>query len=162
MKAILILLVLIALLSLNIFAQPHETTNSESTHENHQNEFGIAFSPVYFLNEKDFSKGIHLHYVHNITNSKFGLGIGYERIFDQHKHNTIGLEAIYRPAEKLSLSLSPGLTFEANNSKPDPALHFETSYEFEVGEFHLGPAFEFAIDREDIHLSLGVHLGIGF
>jgi len=162
MKLVIIPLVLMVIFSLKLSAQTKENQDKKLTHENHQSEFGIAFSPVYFTNEKDIAFGMHVHYVYNIPNSKVGLGLGYERIFDQHKHNTFGLEAIYRPVEKLSLSLSPGLTFEENDSKPNLALHFETSYEFEVGEFHLGPAFEFAIDQEDIHLSLGVHLGFGF
>jgi len=162
MKLVIIPLVLTTIFSLNLIAQTKENQDKKLSHENHQSEFGIAFSPVYFVKEKDIAFGMHVHYVHNISSSKVGLGLAYERIFDQHKHNTFGLEAIYRPVEELSLSLSPGLTFEENNSKPVIALHFETSYEFEIGEFHLGPAFEFAIDREDIHLSLGVHLGFGF
>jgi len=162
MKFVIIPMVLMTIFSLNLSAQTGENPKNDKHHENHLNEFGMAFSPVYFVKEKDIAFGMHVHYVHNIPNSKFGLGLGYERIFDKHKHNTFGLEAIYRPFEALSLSLSPGLTFEDNNSGPDLALHIETSYEFEIGEFHLGPAFEFAIDPEDIHLSLGVHLGFGF
>lgn len=162
MKVVLISMVLTTIISLNLTAQTNEIKAKKLPHENHQNEFGIAFSPVYFANNKDLATGMHLHYIYNITQSKFGFGLGYERIFDQHKHHTISLEAVYKPVEKLSLSLSPGLTFEGNNSAPDLALHLETAYEFEIGEFHLGPAFEFAVDHEDIHLSLGAHLGIGF
>ena len=44
----------------------------------------------------------------------------------------------------------------------DPSLHVETVWEFPVGDFHLGPAAEFAIDRHDVHATLGVHLGVGF
>lgn len=162
MKLIILPIILTTIFSLNLRAQTKENQDKNSHHENHQSEIGIAFSPVYFLNEKEIASGLHVHYVHNLPNSKFGLGLAYERIFDQHKHNTFGLVAIYRPVEKLNLSLSPGLTFEESNSKPNLALHIETSYEFEIGEFHLGPVFEFAIDPEDIHLSLGVHLGFGF
>jgi len=133
-----------------------------NSHEHHKNEIGFSLSPVYFLEEKEFATGLHVHYVRNIQKSKFGMGVGYERIFDQHKHNTFGIEAIYRPIEKLSFSFSPGLTVEDNNSTANFALHFETCYEFEIKELHIGPAFEFAYDIEDYHISLGIHIGYGF
>jgi hypothetical protein len=38
----------------------------------------------------------------------------------------------------------------------------ETAYEFEIKNFHVGPAFEFAYDPEDFHISLGLHCGFGF
>lgn len=42
------------------------------------------------------------------------------------------------------------------------ALHLEASYEFEIGDLHIGPVIEYAYDTEDQHLSLGLHVGIGF
>jgi hypothetical protein len=42
------------------------------------------------------------------------------------------------------------------------ALHAKTAYEFELKNFHLGPALEFAYDPKDFHVSLGLHVGIGF
>lgn len=147
----------------NSFAQtPPKVKEHEHTHEHHRNEIGIANSPVYFLKEKSFSYGLHIHYVYNIQRSKFGVGLGYERIFDEHQHNTIGIVGTYRPTERLCLNVSPGLTFEANSTSPLFALHLESSYEFEIGNFHIGPAFEFAYDPEDYHLSLGLHIGYGF
>lgn len=162
MKLVLLPMVLVTILSFNLSAQTSESLEHQLPHESHQHELGVAFSPVYFTGENDLATGMHVHYVYNISHSKMGFGLGYERIFDQHKHHTLSLEAVYRPVEKFSVSLSPGLTFEGANSAPDLALHIETAYEFEIGEFHLGPAFEFAVDREDIHLSLGAHLGFGF
>lgn len=88
--------------------------------------------------------------------------MGYERIFDDHKHNTYGIVGTYRINEKLSINISPGLTFEDGDKTARFALHLETTYEFEIGNFHLGPAFEFASDPEDFHLSLGLHIGYGF
>ena len=149
--------------SVNIFAQSTEHSDRElDKHEHHKNEIGIANSPVYFLKEKDLAYGFHIHYVRNISKTKFGIGIGYERIFDEHKHNTFGLEATYRPIEELTLNVSPGVTFEDKNPNANFALHFETSYEFEIKNFHIGPAFELAYDPEDYHLSLGLHVGYGF
>lgn len=135
-----------------------EHTNN---HEHHKNEIGIANSPVYFIKEKVFAYGLHFHYVRNIPKTKFGFGLGYERIFDEHKHNTFGLVGTYRPIENLSFNVSPGLTFE-DNKTTNFALHLESSYEFEIRNFHIGPAFEFAYDPEDYHISLGLHIGYGF
>lgn len=132
-------------------------------HCHHKNEIGIANAPVFFVEEKTFSYGLHLHYIRNIRESKFGLGAGFERIFDEHGHNTFGLVASYRPVDKLSLILSPGVTLEdAHPDEPNFALHVEAAYEFEIKNIHLGPAFELSYDSEDIHISLGLHIGYGF
>lgn len=132
-------------------------------HEHHAHEIGIGTSPVYIVNEKEISFGLHIHYLYNLPHTKFGLGLGYERIFDDHKHSTIGLTFNYQPVEKLNLSISPGLASENNAFDQSVfALHFETSYEFEIHDFHLGPVFEVAAAKEDVHISLGLHLGIGF
>lgn len=151
------------LVSFNLFAQPSEHIHNESDHHEHpKNEIGIANSTVYFVKEKTLAYGLHVHYVHSLGDSKFGLGMGYERIFDQHKHNTFNLIASYRPIEPLTFSLSPGLGFEDVDPQAHFALHFETSYDFEIHHFHIGPALEFAYDPEDFHISLGLHVGFGF
>lgn len=151
------------LISFNLFAQTDEHTHSETDHHDHsKNEIGIANSAVFFAKEKTWAYGLHVHYVRSLSDSKIGLGVGYERIFDHHKHNTFGLIASYRPIEHLSFSLSPGLTFEDVDPTAKFALHFETSYEFEFKHLHIGPALEFAYDPEDFHISLGLHVGFGF
>jgi hypothetical protein len=102
-------------------------------------------------------------HVHNIPKSKFGIGAGYERIFDTHGHNTVGLVGSFRPLENWDVIAAPGLTWEDVNSKVfNPSLHLETAYEFEFKNFHIGPAFEFAIEPEDYHISFGLHIGYGF
>ena len=132
-------------------------------HHRHHHELGVANAPVYFLKEKTVSYGLHFHYVYTIDHSKFGLGLGYERIFDEHKHHTIGLVGNYRPTDELSINVSPGITFEAAESSTiNFAIHFEASYEFALGNLHIGPVAEIAYDPEDIHISLGLHLGWGF
>jgi hypothetical protein len=163
MKSCLILTCLVALNSLNLIAQKSEHSDGvPDNHEHHKNEIGISNAPVYFLKEKSLAYGFHLHYTRNIPKTKLGIGIGYERIFDEHKHNTFGIEAIIRPIEDLSLSVSPCVTFEDKDPVARFALHFETAYEFEIKEFHIGPAIEFAFDQEDYHLSIGLHVGFGF
>ncbi len=138
------------------------TVNAQN-HDHHKNEIGIANAPVYFVKEREFSYGLHMHYMHNIPSTKFGIGIGFERIFDQHKHNTVGIVGSYRPIDPLCLIISPGITFEDNDgSEANFALHIESTYEFEINNFHIGPVLEFAYDSEDYHISLGLHLGYGF
>ena len=130
--------------------------------DEHRNELGVALSPVYFLKEEAVAFGLHVHYIHYFGHSQFGLGLGYERIFDEHQHNTVGVVASYRPWHGLSFNVSPGLTFEAESNEANFAVHLESTYEFEFKNIHLGPAFEFAYDKEDIHISLGLHIGFGF
>ena len=100
----------------------------EDHHDEHQHEIGVANAPVYFMKEESFSYGLHVHYIYSISDTKFGLGLGYERIFDEHKHNTIGLVACYRPIDPLSFNISPGVTYEGKKQKEmNFALHIETS-----------------------------------
>ncbi len=142
----------------------HDHHMDEHKHKHqHKHEIAIANAAVYFIKEKAFAYGLHTHYIYNFSNSKFGLGLGYERIFDEHKHNTIGLVTSYRPIDPLSFIISPGITFEGDHSEHiNFAFHFETSYEFQINNFHLGPIFEIAVDPEDTHLSFGIHIGLGF
>ena len=140
----------------------HADHEGHSAHDHHKNEIGVANAPVYFVKEKEVAYGLHLHYVRNISHTKFGIGLGYERIFDEHKHNTYGLVFTYRPINRLTFNLSPGITSEDQEPDLNFALHFETSYEFEFHNFHIGPVFELAYDPEDIHISLGLHIGYGF
>ena len=163
MRLIPLLTFLTIITSSNIFGQtPEETVKNIGEHEHSKNEIGIASSPAYFLKEKVFTYAMHIHYTHNVANTKFGIGASFERIFLAPEHSTFGFVLAYRPIEKLSITLSPGVTFEDDNPNSLFALHIETAYEFELGIFHVGPAFEFAYDPNDYHLSLGIHLGYGF
>ena len=130
----------------------------------HKNEIGIANAPVYFLKEKEITYGFHFHYVRNIGNSPFGIGVGYERIFDEHQHQTFGVVGSYR-LYRLVFNIAPGVTFEKAEEEETEflfAIHLEACYDFEFGNFHIGPAAEVAYDPEDIHLALGLHIGYGF
>lgn len=140
-----------------------QENHSEHGHSNHRNEIGIGISPVYFLNEKEFALQFHTHYTYNLKNTNFGIGFAYERIFDEHKHNTFGIVGSYRPYDRFSVALSPGITFTDNESSDLKfALHIETLYEFEINDFHIGPLLEFAYDPDDYHISFGIHAGFGF
>ncbi len=154
----LFLVLLFGLITTSIYSQ-----ETEHEHDHHKYELGVANSLVYFDGENKFAYGFHMHLVRNIIHSKFGYGIAYERIFDEHKHNTIGTVGIYNPIEPLHISITPGVSFE--DSEPSDlkfAFHAEASYDFDLGDFHIGPLLEFAIDPEDYHISLGLHIGYGF
>ena len=162
------LTILIAGLFISIisFAQEHEHDHNEHhDHEEehrHVHEIGISAGPVYFFNAGEFSFASHFHYVYNFPDSKFGLGIGYERIFDEHQHNFVGLEFNYRVIHPLTLSLSPGVVWEgAEHGEAGFGLHGEAVYEFELGAFHIGPMIEVAWHPEDWHISAGIHVGLG-
>lgn len=157
MKTTIIISILAILISTNIFAQ-----HPEHTHHHHKNEFGVANSLVYFTKAEEFAYGLHFHYIRKISESKFGIGLGYERIFDEHGHNTFGIVGDYSPIERLHFSVAPGITFEDGSSEVNFAFHIETSYGFEINDFHIGPLLEFAYDPEDIHISIGLHIGYGF
>jgi len=138
---------------------------AQETHEHNQetHEIGFSVGPVYFTNEKAFSVGTHLHYVYYFPHTKFGIGAGYERIFDEHKHNFIGFEINYNPVHRITLNLSPGVAFEGEHKdEKEFAFHFETVYEFEFDAVHIGPFLELAYHPDDFHISLGVHIGFGF
>lgn len=158
--------IILALLSSFIIStcisQEEEGKHKES-HDDHTNEIGIANSPVYFLKEKTLAYGFHAHYVRSLNNSKFGYGLGYEHIFDEHKHTTVSLVGSYRYKAYWNFIASPGITFENKNyDEPKFSFHAEASYEYELGDVHIGPVFEVAYDPEDIHISLGLHVGYCF
>ncbi|MCZ2101976.1 MAG: hypothetical protein LC107_10620 [Chitinophagales bacterium] len=131
-------------------------------HDHHENEIGLAVAPVYFTKEKSVALGMHLHYLRTIHHSKWGLGLGFEKIFDEHAHNIAGIIISYRPIHPLSFSISPGINVDNRFKNPEFAIHGEIAYEFEFGNFHLGPVLDLARDHEEIHISLGVHFGYGF
>lgn len=148
---------------LSSYSQNPENHDQHHNHNHANNEIGLSVSPVYFVNEEEVSLAMHLHYVYYFPHTKFGLGLGYERVLDEHKHNFIGIAGNYRPIPELTLNLSPGIAFEGEHKdEKEFAIHFETVYEFELGAFHLGPVVEFAWHPEDIHIGFGIHLGLGF
>ena len=155
-----ILFTLIAIISFSCLIA--QVDDHDHDHHHHKNEIGVANMAVYFVKEEVFAYGLHLHYIRQISASKFGFGVGYEKIFDEHEHQTFGVVVAYRPIERLTFAASPGLTYENEESGGRFAFHAEAVYEFEIGDFHIGPLFEVAYDPEDIHMSLGIHIGYAF
>ncbi len=141
-------------------AQAHD--HGDEDHDHHRHEIGVGNSAVYFLKEKSVHYGLHVHYSYAIPHTKIGVGAGYEIVFSEHRHNMAGLTVIYQPVRGLNLNLMPGLAFHEGEEHIDIALHFETSYEFMFGDFHIGPSVSVGWDPEDTHLGLGIHVGYGF
>lgn len=168
MRQVFLSIAFLILICSSLFAQ--EDSHDHEGHHHHSFEIGIANAPVYFLNEKEWTYGLHLHGIYTFPHSKWGIGLGYEQIFDEHEHKTFGVVGSFRPIPPISIILSPGITMENGEDEPGHseeseilfAAHFEVAYEFLFGDFHIGPVSEVAYDPEDIHLSLGLHIGYGF
>jgi hypothetical protein len=136
-------------------------------------ELALSNALVFLVNEDALAYSLHVHGVYTFTGSQWGLGLGYERVFDDHGHDTFGVVGCYRISHPLAFCLSPGLTFadhdddhdddhdehEEEGSHGEFSLHAELGYEFHIGSLHVGPALEFAYAPEDIHIGLGLHIG---
>lgn len=153
------------LLSLFVFSLI--TVSVKAQHEDHEHprrEIGFSNNAVYNVSEKETAYSIHVHFVRTLEkNENFGVGLGYERIFDDHKHNAVSAIFIYRPIEHFSLNIAPGIIWlDSKKNSLKPAMHIEGLYEFELGHFHIGPLAGLGFNTEDLHVAVGLHLAIGF
>ena len=140
----------------------HEADPESPVHD-HRFELGLAPGLVYLVSESEFTAGLHLHLVATAWDSSWSFGVGYERLFDEHAHNTMSAVVQYRLTNSWNVIIAPGFTFrDEDPAAVDPSVHVETAYEFIIGEFHAGPSLELAVDPDDVHLTAGVHLGLGF
>ncbi|PLX15841.1 MAG: hypothetical protein C0597_08485 [Marinilabiliales bacterium] len=134
--------------------------------EHHHPEWELGFSSglVHNITEKETSPGIHVHIIKTVSKTdKLGLGFGYEAIFDDHKHNAVSLIILYRPIEHVSFNFAPGISWlSTEKDSAKPSLHLEALYEWEFGNFHIGPLLGVASNLEDLHGSVGLHLAFGF
>ena len=141
----------------------HDHDQSQHQHEHPKNEFGFGNYLTYLAGEQEIAFALHIHYLRSFEHSRFGAGIGYEQIFDEHKHRSLTLIGAFSPVSPLILSLAPGVLF---GTEENPgirfALHAEVVYEFEIGNFHLGPALEFATTFDEYHIGLGLHIAFAF
>ena len=151
-------------IALILFSAHAKAQHEDHEHKHAQNEIGISNNIVYNFHEKESAYSIHLHFIRTLKkNNKFGFGVGYERIFDDHKHNALSIILLYRPIEHFSVNFAPGVSWLATeNNSAKPSLHLEGLYEWEFGNFHLGPLVGIAFNTEDLHASLGLHMAIGF
>lgn len=161
------LLLLIATLScpplLNAQEERHSGHGGHAHHHDYRHEIGVVNSIAWFPDESEQAYSLHLHYMYSLGNGRFGIGAGYERIFDEHGHHWLGLAGAYRPFGHFSIILAPGLAFE--DEHPDElrfTTHLEVLYEFPLGPFHIGPVLSAGIDTRHHHFGAGLHIAIGF
>lgn len=129
-----------------------------------QNSIAMTTSPLYLIREGDLAIGMRFHYIRQIKpGSKYGIGLGLERIFDEHGHNAINALGSYQATENWIFLAAVGIGSEDENlTETNFTTHFETIYQLYLKAFRIGPAFEFSWDPEDIHFGLGLRLGAMF
>jgi len=61
-----------------LIAKEHKAEDGHQHHQHHHpgNEIGLANNLVYLGEEGEFAYGLHLHYLRNIRDSRFGAGLG--------------------------------------------------------------------------------------
>ena len=136
----------------------------EHNHE-HNNEMSIAIGVVPNHEEQENNIGLHIHYIKGIgEDNDFGLGISFETILDEHKHNSMSIIGSYHFNNGFSIAYAPGILVTENEEIVATELtqHFEFCYEFEFEIFHIGPQFDIGFEKEEIHFMLGLHLGFDF
>lgn len=162
MRSFSLLVILIVLASL-AYSQENDNKHTDM-HHHPKLELGISGGVVYNFTEKEAAPGIHIHFIKTLSKSdKLGVGFGYEAIFDDHRHNAASFIISYRPVDQFSLNFSPGIAWlSTENDSAKPSIHLEALYEWEFGNFHLGPLVGIAFNSEDLHASAGLHMAIGF
>ncbi|KAF5060999.1 hypothetical protein DSECCO2_319810 [anaerobic digester metagenome] len=162
-----ILLLLIATLSctplLNAQEEKHSGHDGHAHHHDYRHEIGLVNSIAWFPGEDEQAYSLHLHYMYSLGNGRFGIGAGYERIFDEHGHHWLGLAGSYRPLRHFSIILAPGMAIEDEHPyELRFATHLEVLYEFPLGPLHIGPVLSAGIDTQHHHFGAGLHIAIGF
>ena len=84
---------IVAMFALPTFGQKIESESPSDSHIDHHNHVGLATGPVYILNESEFAPGLLFHYMRLLEagNAHFGIGLGLEAIFDEHRHYATSL-----------------------------------------------------------------------
>ena len=143
--------------------QKHDHDHNDHHHVHPKNEIGFGNYLSYLAGEQQVAYSLHIHFLRFFSESRLGAGIGYERIFAGHKHQSFTVVGAYRFASPLVVTLAPGVLL-GNQDHPEArfVLHMEAVYEFEIGNFHLGPALEFATTFDEYHVGLGIHVAFAF
>lgn len=136
--------------------------STEHSHHEHLWEAGVGVGAAYLGIEKDFAPVYHIHVLRMLGHTHLSAGLGYEQIADEHSHKTLVAILEYRPWEPVALSFAPGMLFSSEGGEsPRASMHFEISYGWEFGRFHLGPVMGYGLDADDWHSSIGLHFAIG-
>lgn len=136
----------------------------EHDHIHHEspNEIGLGLGMVKVMQEEGLGMGLHLHYRRSLGERQlFSLAPGIEKIFGEHPHTSFNIALGFTPIKHLLISVAPGITI-GHEAFVYFSTHFEVIYEFEIGFMHLGPMVDYGFDKEDSHISFGLHAGFGF
>ncbi|HDR53045.1 MAG TPA: hypothetical protein ENN90_15735 [Mariniphaga anaerophila] len=155
---------LLLLLLFTASAQNHHNHEHHAHADAHKYHIGFGVAATHFMSEPELAPGVHVHVIRQLGHhNRWGLGLGYEGILDEHMHNSLNFLVNYYPLKHLSINAGPGMVFSEHDGENEilPAFHTEVIYEFNLGKFHIGPMAGFGIDSEDTHFSVGVHVGIG-
>lgn len=152
----LLIIVFITTLSFISFAQEYE-------HDHKANEIGFGLGASLNIEERNWAPNLHIHYIRAFgEHHKYGLSAGFENIFDVHQHKSLTIGAHYNIFDLITFGLAPGISKSSNEENWEYTIHFEAVSEFELGKIHLGPMAEYGIGQDHSHLTVGLHLGIGF
>jgi hypothetical protein len=164
-KLVFLVILLFVAIPVTLLSQNHDRHEEEFGHVHKKNEISAALGIVPLKHEHEVTAGLHLHYIRGVAfHNKLGIGVGFETIFDEHKHFTISVVFQYRIYKGWSVAYAPGLLMVKENETYEYqfAQHFETAYEWEIGKFHIGPMAEVGVEPNGVHYMLGVHFGIDF
>lgn len=151
----------LCLFSMNLSAQHHD--HDHPPHEHPLNEIGIGNYLSFLAGEQEFAYSLHIHVLRFFEGSRIGAGLGYEQIFDEHRHRSLTMLGAFRLSSPLVLTLGPGILFGTQENPGNRfTMHAELVYEFEIGHFHLGPALDFATTFDEYHIGAGLHVAYAF
>jgi hypothetical protein len=147
------------------YAFADEPRKHDHRHDTHPFHLGFGTAITHIFNEPGIAPGFHLHLIRQFGNElRWGIGLGYEAIADEHLHNGLNLILNLQPVNRFSVNIAPGITLGRHDGKTEilPSGHLEAIYEFDIGKIHLGPMIGYGLDRNDSHVSFGLHIGLGF
>ena len=159
------LAVLVFAFSLPLAAQDSRSPATGHADDPHLYHLGMGLAAAHIFSEKGLAPGFHVHVIRRLDRrARWGIGLGYEAIVDREWHNGLTLMASYSPLSFLSLQGGPGLVISRHDGKTEalPAFHVEAVFEVEWRGVHLGPMIGYGFDKEDSHVSAGIHAGVGF
>lgn len=141
-----------------------KTIVAQHDHKSRPNEIGLASGAVINHAEENIAPGFHIHYTRMLSGKleSFGIGPGFEVIFDEHIHYNGSFLFTWRPVRQLWISAGPGVTYVQEDEVFLLAGHLESGYEFEAGSIHIGPMVGYAETGGERHFMVGLHIGLPF
>lgn len=132
--------------------------------EYYKHEIGAGMYPYKGTESDSYFVGFHVHYLYNYRMGKFGVGVGYEKLFDNLDHQSAMAMLAYRPFRHMTAILGPGITsFQVSGEQLyNFSTHLELIYEWAWRNVHFGPSIEYTYDPDFSHYSIGLHVGLGF